>query len=166
MNPGAAPSTETVVIGLGSPDNGDDAIGPVVAAAVAELGIPGLRVLSHEDPTALIHLWEGASHVIVIDAIVSGRTPGSLVVTQAGRSAPPLPESAWAATGRGGTHAFGLATAIALARTLGRLPEHLVIVGVEAASVEHGTSLSPVVEAARPEAIARVVAEVGGHAHS
>ena len=66
----------------------------------------------------------------------------------AGRTSGPLSPEAWAATGRGGTHALGLAAVVELARALGRLPERVVVVGVEAERFDHGVPLSPAVAAA------------------
>jgi len=149
-----------LVIGLGSPDRGDDAVGPVVARAVEALHLPGVDVSVHEDPTALFHLWAGAKCVVVVDAIMSGVAPGTVVVREAGASSDALPESAWTQTGRGGTHAFGLATAVELARTLGRLPERVILVGVEAESFEHGEGLTAGVAGAIEEAVAAVRSEL------
>ena len=46
------------------------------------------------------------------------------------------------------THAVGLAEAIELARTLGRLPARLVVYGIEGERFEAGTGLTPAVSAA------------------
>ncbi len=54
--------------------------------------------------------------------------------------------------GPAGTHGFGLAGAIELARALDRLPARLVVVGVEAVGFEHGAPLSGPVRAAIPRA--------------
>lgn len=145
-----------LVIGLGSPDRGDDAVGPEVARALGNLQLPGVEVAAHEDPTALIHLWAGADQVIVVDAVMSGGTPGSIMVREVGTGSEALPASAWAETGRGGTHAFGLATAVELARTLGRLPARVVLIGIEAASFDPGEGLTAPVEAAVPEAVSTI----------
>ncbi|RYV50822.1 hydrogenase maturation protease [Pengzhenrongella frigida] len=146
-----------LVIGLGSPDGGDDAVGLWVARRVAALGLPGVAVIEHEDPTGLIDVWGQADLALVVDAVRSGAAPGALFVLAAGADAPPLTADAWARTGRGGTHAFGLAAAVELARALHRLPPRLVLVGVEAATVEHSTSLSATVQDALPAAVAAVV---------
>jgi hydrogenase maturation protease len=133
-----------LVVGLGSLDRGDDAVGPVVARRVAELAPLGVRVLVHEDPTDLVESMTGASGVVVVDAVWSpGTAPGELLVLEAGEGAGPLPEDAWARTGRGGTHAFGLAAAVELARALRRLPHRVVLVGVAAGGFDHGAPLSP-----------------------
>ena len=154
-----------LVVGLGSPDRGDDAVGVVVGQAVAARELPWVDVLTHEDPTDLVELWSGRERVVVVDAVRSGAEPGTLVVVETGAGGERLPESAWGRTGRGGTHAFGLASAVELARALHRLPLHVVLVGVEAASFEHGAPLSAPVAAAVPLAVERALAAVQAVAH-
>jgi hydrogenase maturation protease len=149
--------TPTLVIGLGSPDGGDDAVGLWVARRIAELAPPDVVVVEHEDPTGLIDLWRGSELAVVVDAVASWAPPGTLLVLEAGTDAPPLTEDAWASTGRGGTHAFGLAAAVELGRALHSLPRRLVLVGVEAATFEHGAGLSPDVRATLDGAVAAVL---------
>ncbi|MGV8967530.1 MAG: hydrogenase maturation protease [Cellulomonas sp.] len=149
-----------LVIGLGSPDGGDDAVGLWVARRVAELAPPDVVVVEHEDPTGLIDLWRAAELAVVVDAVRSGSRPGTLFVLDAGKHAEPLTPDAWASTGRGGTHAFGLAAAVELGRALHSLPDRLVLVGIEAATMEHGVGLSPAVGAAIDAAVAAVSAVV------
>jgi hydrogenase maturation protease len=141
------PAGLPLVVGLGSPDRGDDAVGPVVARRVAALGLPA-RVVEHEDPTALIDLWRDVDLAVVVDAVWTGGEPGALLVLESGADSEALPEDAWARTGRGGTHAFGLAAAVELARALKRLPRRVVLVGVTVACVDHGAPLSEAVAAA------------------
>jgi hydrogenase maturation protease len=136
-----APRRGPLVVGLGSPDQGDDAVGLEIARAVEALDLPGVRTAVHEDPTALLHLWEGFDEA-------------------------QLPPESWAATGRGGTHAFGLATAVELARVLGQLPSRVTVVGIEAASFAQGTALSPEVAASVEDAVAIVGAVARDRARS
>ncbi len=152
---GAGP--RAVVVGLGNPDRGDDGVGPAVARAVAALGPPGVRVAEHEDPTALLDLWAARDVAVVVDAVRSGRPPGSLVRLETGSAGRPLPASVWAGTGRGGTHALGLAAAVGLGRALDRMPRRVVLLGVEGDSYEHGSGLSPRVDAALPCAVDAVL---------
>lgn len=148
--PLAGPDADApLVVGVGSPDRGDDGVGPLVALRVAELGPPDVRVLVHEDPTDLVEAMTGASLVVVVDAVrAPGAAPGDVVVLETGEDADPLPEDAWTRTGRGGTHAFGVAAAVELARALRRLPPRVVLVGVATGQVEHGAPLSPAVAGA------------------
>ncbi len=158
MSAEAAPRSGPLVVGLGSPDQGDDAVGPAVAHAVAALGLPGVETAIHEDPTALLHLWEGFDFVVVVDAVMSGKPAGSISVMEVGAGRPSLPPESWAATGRGGTHAFGLATSIELARVLRTLPRRVTIVGIEASSFEQGTGLTAPVTASSDDAVAIICA--------
>jgi hydrogenase maturation protease len=145
-----------LVVGLGSRDRGDDAVGSLVAAEVAARHLPDVRVLVHEDPTCLVELWADAQDVVVVDAVRSGADAGTVHVLDA--TAGVLADRAWARTGRGGTHAFGLAAAVELARALHRLPPRLLLVGVEGVSFEHGESPGPAVVRAVGPAARTVVA--------
>ncbi|MEX0913515.1 MAG: hydrogenase maturation protease, partial [Demequina sp.] len=127
-------TTDVLVVGVGSPDRGDDAVGAAVVSQVASTVGDQVQWVTREDPTALVQLWEGCRVVVVVDAVVSVGTPGEVTVVEAGADSPPLPTHAFAASGRGGTHAFGLAGAVELSRTLGTLPPRVVIVGVEAST--------------------------------
>jgi hydrogenase maturation protease len=44
------------------------------------------------------------------------------------------------------SHGLGLAEAVELARALGRLPDQMMVLGVEVGSVETGAGLGPAVE--------------------
>ncbi len=134
-----------LVVGLGNPDRGDDAVGPVVAAGLTGLGLLGVDVITCQDPTCLLDVWTAYPGVVVVDAIHAGVAPGRVLTMEAGATAGVLADQAWVRTGRGGTHAFGLAAAIELGRALDRLPERLVLVGVEVQRVDHGGGLSPAV---------------------
>jgi hydrogenase maturation protease len=161
MNPPEEARDRALVVGLGSPDRGDDAVGPAVARSVAAGRPAGTDVVEREDPTSLIELWDGRDLAVVVDAVCSDGIPGTLLIRESGAGRPPLSDDAWNATGRGGTHAFGLAAAVELSRALNRLPLRLVLVGIEAAGLDHGEPLSaPVRAAVRPatEAVLGVLA--------
>jgi hydrogenase maturation protease len=130
--------TTTLVVGLGRDDRGDDAVGPVVARAVAALGLPGVRVEECIEPLALIDLWASYEAVVVVDAVRSGARPGTVHRRRTGPERPPLtPLRGGAAS----SHGMGLDSVAELARALGRLPD-LRVVGVEALSFEYGAPLS------------------------
>jgi hydrogenase maturation protease len=142
----------TLVIGVGNPDRQDDGAGPAVAARVADLALPGVRVIAGAEPTALLDLWQGEPDVIVVDAV---RTAPSGVdrVLVLDVAASPLP--AWA--GSGGTHGFGVAGAVELARALGRLPRRLAVVGVVGSRFGDGGRLSADVAAVLDAAVQAAV---------
>lgn len=156
MTPAHVAAGRALVVGLGSPDRGDDAVGPTVARRVAALRLPGIEVVEREDPTALIDLWDGRRLTVVVDAVSSNGEPGTLMIMESGVGSAPLTEDAWTGTGRGGTHAFGLAAAVELSRALNRLPRRLVLIGIEAGGMEHGEPLSAPVGRAVERAVEAV----------
>ena len=149
--------TRALVIGLGSADRGDDAVGALVARAVAAR-LPGVRVVDHEDPTALLDAWQDHTPVVVVDAVRSGAPAGAVHWLETGQHRPPIGTPTWARSGHGSSHAVGLAEMVELGRALGRLPDRLVVVGIEAAGFDHGAPLTPAVAAAVPIATERVCA--------
>ncbi len=132
------------VIGLGNEWRGDDGVGIEVARRV------GGRVLEGE-PIALVDLVEGEDEVMLVDAVSSGAPAGTLFRFEAGSE--PLPGSLFGASS---THALGLAEAVELARSLGRLPRRVAVYGIEGESFAFGKGLSAPVAAAA----ARLVEEV------
>ncbi len=157
--PGAGPPA-TLIIGIGNASRGDDAAGLIAARRIREALLvrpdfpdPGrIAVLEQNgEGTALVALWEGARTVILIDAVLSGAVPGSILRLDA-RSQP------FPAGFRGrSTHAFGVAEAIELARALDRLPPRLIIYGIEGRSFAVGEAPSGAVEAAAWAVVERVL---------
>jgi hydrogenase maturation protease len=148
-----------LLVGLGSPDRGDDAVGSVVTGVVAGLGLAEVTVVEQEDPTDLVLTWDAHDQVVVVDAVVSGAEPGTVLVTEVG--AVPVAPRTWAALGVGGTHAFGLGEAVELARALGRLPGQVRLVLVEGQDFAPGAPLSDAVADAVPRAVDAVLAALG-----
>lgn len=136
----------TVVVGLGRPMGGDDAVGLLVAARLQEQGIPALRVT---DAASLIELLLAAERVLVLDAVLGGGPPGS-IVTLTGDEV----------VGRGSavpvsSHALSLAGAVAIASTLGGAAEvHVIGVSIPPPSgqVEMSAEVRAAVEPAADRA--------------
>jgi hydrogenase maturation protease len=163
----------TLVVGIGSPDRGDDAIGPVVAAAVAAqladepAGSPdgssgtttACVVQVHEDPSALLDAIVGHDRVVIVDGVVSGSEPGTVHRIRLGGE-PALDPRTAIPSGASGTHDVGVADALALAAALGRLPRYVTVVGVELGQIGYGAPLSAGVAAAVPAAVAAVRDEI------
>ena len=135
-----------IVIGVGNAWRGDDGAGLAVARRVAAEG--GTAHAHEGDCAALVELWSGADHAVVVDAARSGAPAGT--VRHFDAAAAPLP----AAAVRSGTHAFGVADAVELARALGRLPARLDVYAIEGGSFAAGDRLTP--------AVARAVAALAG----
>lgn len=159
--------TAGILVGLGSPYRGDDAVGPLIVRRVGErldARIGHVRVVTFADPSALLELLDGYDFALIVDAIRTGGEPGNLLVLEAGAETEAMPETLSAGTGRGGTHALGLAGCIELARVLHRLPRRLLVVGVEAVQFEPGAELSAPVRAAVGNAVETVARLLLAHA--
>ncbi len=123
-----------LILGCGNLDRSDDAAGLLLIQKLRDLGIDAHA--HSADPLELIEAWSRASDVIVVDAVVSGAPPGTILEWDA--TADPLPSAEF----RCSTHAFGIAEAVELARALDRLPAKLTILGIEARNFEPGGSVS------------------------
>ncbi len=63
------PLPRNMVIGVGNPDRGDDAIGLLVGRHVKQAAPPGVTVIEASgDGTNLIELWKDQGTVIIVDA--------------------------------------------------------------------------------------------------
>src|SRR5262249_55901180 len=90
--------------------------------------------------------WRGAETVVIVDAMLSGATPGAIFQFDAG--AQPLPKISF----RCSTHAFGVAEAIEMARALCNIPQRLIVYGIEGKNFTIGMGLPAEVEMAACEA--------------
>ena len=146
---------KTVVIGVGNAYRGDDAAGLAVAERV-RAHAPELDVfVCEQEPIQLLDAWEGADLALLVDAVSSGAEPGT--VHRLDATVEPVP----AAVFRGSTHAFGVAEVVELGRALGRLPERLLVFGIEGTAFSAGDELTPAVAAAVEPLAAELLAEAG-----
>jgi len=142
----------TLVVGLGHPDRGDDAVGLVAAGAMQAFGLPDTNVVT--STTGLLGIIDDVAaceRLVVIDAIRSGAVPGTVVQFEA-RHLPTGLRSSFS------SHAVGLAEEIALLDNLGHLPTKVEVIGLELEDVAIGTDLGPAVVKAMPTVIAAVIA--------
>ncbi len=161
----------TLLLGLGNRDRGDDAVGLQVSARVAAgLGLPlaGQGVAAADAGRApapvtvatwsgpdldLLDRWDGHDHVIMVDASRGAGPTGTR------RRVVVDPRASGNVGHATGSHAMGLPRVIALGHLLGRLPDRIELVTVEAGSVEPGAELTPAVAAAADDLADALVAE-------
>jgi hydrogenase maturation protease len=149
------PATTPLVIGIGNEYRGDDALGLLVVRALrASAGNNAQVKESDGDYTTLCAAWQHARKVILVDAVLSGARPGT--IHRFDVSARALPCECSLAS----THAFGLASALTLARILDQLPPCLIVYGLEGEDFAPGEGLSPAVQHALPRLVARILAEI------
>ena len=150
-----------LVVGVGNPDRGDDAVGPAVTARLRGRVPTHVRVLERSgDMLALIEEWEDLSNVLVVDAAAPNGLPGR--IHRLDLTNQPLPVGFACAS----THAFGIAEAVELGRSLGRLPRHLVIYLIEGEHFETGGSLTPAVAKAVDMVADSILAEIAAIAEA
>ena len=132
-----------LVAAIGNPDRGDDGVGPAVAARLRTEVPAEVHVLERSgDVLALIAEWDGFADVFVVDAAAPIGRPGR--IHRLDLASQPLPDGLAGSS----THAFGVAEAVELARSLNRLPRHIIAYLVEGECFEIGAPLSPAVAAA------------------
>jgi len=150
-----APAT-SVVLGLGNTLHSDDGIGPQAIerlrsdsrvpadVALIEGGTLGLELLTY--------IWD-CSYLLVLDAVDVGRPPGTLI-RMSSQEVQTLP-------GKGSVHQMGVADLLVALRVLASRTPEIVLLGVQPASTEWGTELSPAVAAALPALTDAAIAELG-----
>lgn len=154
-------STELLILGLGNLLCSDDGLGVAAAARLEQdyLFGPGVRLLDGGTLglSLLPHLQE-AREAILLDAVLTGAPPGSLVRLEGSDVGP-------AARDRLSVHQIGVADLLDAAELLGELPERVTLLGVVPQSTALGVCLTAPVAAALPELVAEVVREVRGRGH-
>ena len=148
--------TRSVVIGVGNRWRRDDAIGlEVVDALQGRVGDSVVLVHSDGEPTRLLDTFAVAPQVVMVDAVVSGAEPGAVHRFTDDR----LP----AQIGIGqSSHLVQLVESIQLGKLLGKLPNGLVLIGIEATDFANGEGMTTPVASAIGEAVDAVLAELAG----
>jgi len=143
-----------LVIGLGNADCGDDGLGPLVANMLAKRQ-GAFRLLTRRgDMLGLIEDWEGSGALILIDAAAALSQPGR--VHRIDLASGMLPRELALSS----THAFGLADALALAKSLDRLPPRVIVYAAEATQFAPGSAMSDEVAAAAAKIVEQIIEDV------
>ena len=138
-----------LVAGVGNLLRGDDGFGPAVAerltglpdgAEVIETGIGGIALLQE--------LMAGCSGLILVDAVERGAAPGTLFFIE-----PEIEEAVHVPD----VHLANPARVLSMAKTIGVLPERVVIIGCQPADTEElCQGLSPPVQRALAIAVNKI----------
>ena len=149
MTPPTAP--KILVLGLGNRILCDDAIGLMVADRLGELLEGRADVLATEEAgLALLDLIVGYDRLLIVDAILRGNPPGTLLEFD-------LASLEWANTAN--PHATGIPEVLALGRSLGqKMPTSVLVLAIEVAepyTIREG--LTPALASALPAAVERAL---------
>ena len=142
-------STRVLVAGVGNVLRGDDGFGPAVTerlghlpegTEVIETGIGGIALLQE--------LMVGCDGLVLIDAMDRGAQPGTVFVLE-----PDVAETEHIPD----VHLANPDRVLMMAKTMGVLPDRVVIVGCQVADVDElGQGLSPAVEGALALAVTKI----------
>ena len=145
-----------VVIGLGNDFRCDDAVGLYVARRLEKLLPSDIKVVAGvADGTDLIELWHNKKFCIVIDSVLSGSNPG--MIHRYDALTEKIPEDIFSAYS---THAFNISKTIKMAKLLQRLPDRLIIYGIEGAEFKAGQDMTGAVKSAADEIIEKILDEI------
>lgn len=150
------PKTAIKVIGVGNAWRGDDAAGLLVARHLRREKLPQVEIVESQGTGgSILEAWKGAAKVIVVDAVVSGGSPGAIY-----RFDPHDPAATFPIFRSPSSHGWGVAEALALGGLFEELPPVLLIYGIEGENFTLGQELSPAMAAAIPEAARRIAQEI------
>ena len=144
-----------IVIGIGNEFRGDDNAGLLVVRRLKEKPPTGVEFGEQTgEATALMDAMSEAGIVILVDAVQSGAEAGTIHRYDASEQALP------AQFLRCSTHNFSVHDAIEMARALEKLPQRLMVYGIEGSHFEHGAELSPAVQSAVVKVAQRIKDEL------
>lgn len=153
-------TSKPLIIGLGNRYRRDDAIGLTIASRLRARASDAFTVIEHSgEGASLMEAWKAAHRVLIVDAVRSGAPAGTLHRLDANEQS--IPGSFFNYS----THAFGLAEALEMARTLNQLPDQVIVYGIEGEDFTMGVGLSSAVEKAAAEIEAKILDEIR-NAHS
>ena len=151
----AAKSLETVILGLGNTLHSDDGLGPRAVeklrsdrrvpdgVAVIDGGTLGLELLPY--------VWD-CSRLLVLDSVDVGEPAGTLVRM--------CNDELTTLAGKGSTHQLGVADLLLALRVLAEHMPEIVLLGVQPATTEWGSKLSPAVEASLDSMVEAAIGEL------
>ncbi len=145
-----------VVLGVGNILLSDEGIGVRVAESLQrDFALPSEVVVIDGGTTGMEMLEDlsGTDHLIMVDAVRSGRAPGS-IVKLTDEQVPVFFRTKLS------PHQIGLSDVLATLELIGEQPGSITVIGVEPVSLETSMALSPQVEAQLPEVVDLVRAEL------
>ncbi|VAX30588.1 hypothetical protein MNBD_NITROSPINAE05-1126 [hydrothermal vent metagenome] len=147
--------TPVLVIGVGNPFRSDDRAGLEVAGRIKTLAKDRFDVLEFaSNPMALLDAWKGYDEVLLVDAVSSNSKPGTFRIINAVQQK--IPSGMFNTS----THNMSVAEAIELARNLSRLPEKLLVYGIEGENFQFGETLSPYMNGVMEDVVRHILSRL------
>lgn len=144
-----------LVIGVGNPMRRDDGAGPAVVRSLLNKLPKDVAVIEHHgDGLKLLQIWQDIDKVVLVDAAFSGALPGTIFCFDGIETE--LPARIFSHS----SHLIGVVEAVEMARALGRLPEKLIVYGIEGATFDYGDDLSDAVADAVKDVASKILSDV------
>ena len=146
---------KTKIIGVGNELRHDDGLGIIAARRLISL-VPSDVIVIEDfgEGTSLMNNWENANKVIIIDAVNAEYEPGKIIRLCANHG--PIPGKFFNYS----THAFGVAEAIELTRSIDELPMELILFGIQGMEFGSGIGLSIKVKKSMDRLVELVLNEI------
>lgn len=145
-----------IVLGLGNILFQDEGIGVRAADTIRAAGAFPENVEVLDGGTLGLDLLAYFQHdvkMIILDAVRSGKTPGSLVRLEGDQIPAALAQKM-------SMHQLGLQDLMAASRLRGSLPQKVVLWGMQPAEIDWGMELSPICAVAFPQFVEAAVHEI------
>lgn len=144
-----------VIVCIGNPLMGDDGVGIEVAKSLRKLNLgESVPILERQIiDVSILDQSEGASKLVIVDAVKSGGPPGSVVKFSPGDPGAPVLRAPL-------SHEQGLDDIVALAEKGGMRPPSVVVIGVEPEDCSPGEGLSVKVAGAIPSVLEEIQTEL------
>ncbi|HWR89160.1 MAG TPA: hydrogenase maturation protease, partial [Dissulfurispiraceae bacterium] len=101
----------------------------------------------------LLPYVEDKEHVIIVDVVKSGNPPGAIVRIE-GNDVPVFLSS------KISPHQLGLSDLLAVAQITGRMPRHVVLIGIEPERIDTGLDLSGAIQSKIDTLVTMVIEEL------
>ena len=121
---------KNVIIGVGNPEQGDDAVGLCVTKEIRTQCPEKVITVDQMNAGKLADLWKDADSVVLVDAMESGADPGTI------RRIDPHDDNF------GCIHCDAVKEAIETSKILRQLPKYFVIYGIEGKTYKHRKHLT------------------------
>lgn len=147
--------TKIALIGIGNMFRKDDAVGIHIARKLQDVSGEHIDIIEASgEGTELINAWADYQLVYIFDAVMNQGETGRIYRLEASKERFPTDFFKYS------SHAFSLAEAVELSRILDKLPDKLIVFGVEGSDYGFGEELSEKVAQASERVVLQVIEEL------
>lgn len=119
-----------------------------------DLGYPNVEIVDGGTSPEIVSLVEGASKLIIIDAVKGGKEPGTIYrfnINDVSFTNSPMGLS---------LHQMGVADSLKMLELLGKQPKTTIVIGIEPMTIDYGLELSQEIQGKMPQIIGLIKEEI------